>query len=110
MKYVAQIVFFLGLLAVKLGVYRDYGISIDEPMSRQNGAVTLKYVAERFAPSLTARAEFDQFMTERRNRPRGDALLTRGKPLGAPERVCRSNLWRRLRSAGCRSRDNAGHG
>ena len=77
MKHVAQIVFFLGLLAVGLGVYRDYGISIDEPMSRQNGAVTLKYVAERFAPSLTDRTEFDQFMTERRNRPRGDALLTR---------------------------------
>ena len=52
MKYPAQIVFFLVLLAVGLGVYRDYGISWDEPTSRINGAVTLKYVAERFAPSL----------------------------------------------------------
>ena len=52
MKYPAQIVFFLVLLAVGLGVYRDYGISSDEPTSRINGAVTLKYVAERFAPSL----------------------------------------------------------
>ena len=56
MKYVAQIIFFLGLLAVGLGVYRDYGISIDETVSRENGAVTLKYAAERFAPSLLTRA------------------------------------------------------
>lgn len=52
MKYAAQITFFLVLLAVGLGVYRDYGISWDEPRSRQNGMVTLKHVAERFAPSL----------------------------------------------------------
>jgi hypothetical protein len=51
-KYPAQIVFFLVLLVVGFGVYRDYGISSDEPTSRINGAVTLKYVAERFAPSL----------------------------------------------------------
>jgi hypothetical protein len=51
-KYPARIIFFLVLLAVGLGVYRDYGISSDEPTSRTNGAVTLKYVAERFAPSL----------------------------------------------------------
>src|SRR6266536_190824 len=51
MKYAAQIAFFLVLLAVGLGVYRDYGISWDEPRSRINGSVTFKYVAERFAPS-----------------------------------------------------------
>ena len=52
MKYAAQIAFFLLLLAVGVGVYRDYGISWDEPESRQNGVVTLKYLAEHFAPSL----------------------------------------------------------
>src|SRR5262249_11876019 len=52
MKYPTQIVFFLVLLAVGLGVYRDYGISWHEPVSRINGGATLKYVAERFAPSL----------------------------------------------------------
>jgi hypothetical protein len=56
-KCFAQIVFFLGLLAVGLGIYRDYGISIDEPTSRLNGAVTLKYLAERFAPSLNPGTE-----------------------------------------------------
>jgi hypothetical protein len=52
MKYVAQIVFFLVLLAVGLGFYRDYGISWDELASRMTGAVTLKYVAQCVAPSL----------------------------------------------------------
>src|SRR5262245_33993441 len=51
MKYGAQIAFFLLLLTVGLGVYRDYGISADEPASRLNGVVTLNYVLERFAPS-----------------------------------------------------------
>jgi hypothetical protein len=52
MRYAAQIVFFLLLLAVGVGVHRDYGISWDEPDTRADGVVTLKYVAERFAPSL----------------------------------------------------------
>jgi len=49
LKYAIQILFFLVLLVVGLCIYRDYGISSDEPFSRANGAVTLKYVAERFA-------------------------------------------------------------
>jgi len=52
MRYAAQIAFFLLLLAVGVGVYRDYGISWDEPDTRARGRVALKYVAERFAPSL----------------------------------------------------------
>ena len=51
-KRSAKIVFFLILVAVGLSIYRDYGISWDEPTSRLNGAVTLKYVAERLAPAL----------------------------------------------------------
>jgi hypothetical protein len=54
MKYAAQIAFFLILLAVGLGVYRDYGISWDEPTSRYNGMVTLEYVAECVTPSRHA--------------------------------------------------------
>jgi Dolichyl-phosphate-mannose-protein mannosyltransferase len=56
MKYAAQIAFFLVLLAIELGIYRDYGISWDEPRSRINGLVTFKYVAERFALSRLADA------------------------------------------------------
>jgi hypothetical protein len=52
MKRTTKIVFFLILIAVGLGIYRDYGISWDELTSRSNGAITLKYVVERFAPSL----------------------------------------------------------
>lgn len=42
--------FFAGLLVLGLSVYRDYGVSWDEPVDRANGAVNLKYVAERLAP------------------------------------------------------------
>ncbi|GAB3574246.1 hypothetical protein GCM10027345_07890 [Hymenobacter daeguensis] len=31
---------------------RDYGISVDESTSRENGMVSLKYVLQRFAPAL----------------------------------------------------------
>jgi hypothetical protein len=51
-KYPAQIFLFLALLAIGLGVYRDYGISWDEPEMRSIGAATLAYAAKRFAPSL----------------------------------------------------------
>jgi hypothetical protein len=51
-----QIVFFLVLVAVGLGVFRDYGISWDEPPQRLSGLVTFKYIAERFAPSLLPEA------------------------------------------------------
>jgi len=56
MRHPVRIVFFLILLAVGLGVYRDYGISLDEVAQRSIGAMTLAYVANRLAPSLLARA------------------------------------------------------
>jgi hypothetical protein len=52
LKYTIQSLFFLVLLVIGLCIYRDYGISWDEPTQRQSGQVTLKYVAERLAPSL----------------------------------------------------------
>ncbi|RTQ47527.1 hypothetical protein EJV47_19100 [Hymenobacter gummosus] len=47
--------FFLGVLLLGLAVYRDYGVSWDEPVDRLNGAVNAKYVAERLAPELARR-------------------------------------------------------
>ncbi|UOR04781.1 hypothetical protein MUN82_17770 [Hymenobacter aerilatus] len=44
--------FFGLLLLLGLYVYRDYGVSWDEPVDRDNGAVNLKYVLERVAPQL----------------------------------------------------------
>jgi len=44
--------FFALLLVLGLCVYRDYGVSWDEPVDRENGVVNLKYVAERLAPQL----------------------------------------------------------
>ncbi len=46
------ILFFAALLALGLAIHRDYGISWDEPFQRFSGAVTVKHLAERFAPSL----------------------------------------------------------
>ena len=42
---------FLCLLVVGLSIYRDYGISWDEPSQRLIGAVTVKYINSIFAPS-----------------------------------------------------------
>jgi len=39
--------FILGLM-----IHADYGVSWDEPVSRTNGVVNLKYVAEKLAPSI----------------------------------------------------------
>jgi len=46
------VLFFAAVLALGLAIHRDYGISWDEPFQRFTGAVTVKHLAERFAPSL----------------------------------------------------------
>ncbi|QNE41236.1 hypothetical protein F1C16_17585 [Hymenobacter sp. NBH84] len=51
-KTVIVLLFFSAILMLGLSVYRDYGVSWDEPVDRANGAVNLKYVAERLAPQL----------------------------------------------------------
>jgi hypothetical protein len=43
---------FVAQLVLGLAIYRDYGFSFDEGAQRVMGAVTVKYVAERVAPSL----------------------------------------------------------
>lgn len=48
------ILFFGVVLAVGVLVHRDYGISWDEPHQRFTGAVSVKYLAELFAPSLVS--------------------------------------------------------
>jgi hypothetical protein len=48
------ILFFAALLALGLAIHRDYGISWDEPFQRFTGAVTVKHLAEKFAPSLVS--------------------------------------------------------
>ena len=46
--------FFAALLALGLGVFRDYGVSFDEEISRNNGMITLKHVAQKVAPAWVA--------------------------------------------------------
>jgi hypothetical protein len=65
-KYLVQIIFFVVLLAIGLSIYRDYGISLDEPRARLRGIVTLKYVASLLrhtpndfpSPSATADGDY----------------------------------------------------
>lgn len=43
---------FVIYLAVGIAIHADFGISWDEPISRTNGLVNLRYVEEKFAPDL----------------------------------------------------------
>jgi len=47
--------FFGSLLLLGAGLFRDYGVSWDEPVDRQNGLVSLRYAAGRLAPAWAAR-------------------------------------------------------
>jgi 4-amino-4-deoxy-L-arabinose transferase-like glycosyltransferase len=50
----ATAAFFAAYLGVGLGAFRDYGMSRDEPISRFNGIVVARYVAETFTPAAAA--------------------------------------------------------
>jgi hypothetical protein len=39
-------------ISLALNIFKDYGVSWDEPISRTNGMVTLNYLAETFWPSI----------------------------------------------------------
>lgn len=43
-------IYFAAILVLGLFVFDDYGISWDEPVQRQTGLVSAKYVLERFSP------------------------------------------------------------
>ena len=49
-KYVR--LYFLGLIFIGIFIFKDFGISWDEPISRNNGAVSVKYALETIAPGL----------------------------------------------------------
>jgi hypothetical protein len=51
-KIVQHHTIFLVYVIVGASSYSDYGLSWDEPISRQNGGVNIKYFGERFAPFL----------------------------------------------------------
>ncbi len=47
-KKLVTTIFFGFLLIVGLSVYKDYGVGVDEPVERMNGAVSLNYLADLF--------------------------------------------------------------
>jgi hypothetical protein len=51
---ISVIIFFIMVLTVGLICYPDYGISFDEPVSRDNGGISLKYVLKKFDSSILA--------------------------------------------------------
>jgi hypothetical protein len=44
--------FFMLFIVLGLHLVQDYGMSWDEPNSRMNGGVTVKFIGEKFAPIL----------------------------------------------------------
>ena len=57
-------VFFALVLGLGLSIYRDYGLSIDENQSRDNGMITLKHVGRMVAPAwIAADHDFDKYYT-----------------------------------------------
>jgi hypothetical protein len=56
--------FFALVLLLGLLIFRDYGLSIDENQSRDNGMITLKHVAQKVAPAwVAADHDFDKYNT-----------------------------------------------
>lgn len=44
--------FFIFLIALGLNIFKDYGISFDEPVSRENGAISLNHIFKKFDISV----------------------------------------------------------
>lgn len=56
--------FFSLVLALGLSIFPDYGISMDESISHDNGLITLKHVALKLNPDwVAADRQFDRFQT-----------------------------------------------
>jgi Dolichyl-phosphate-mannose-protein mannosyltransferase len=62
---VITIIFFLLVFALSLIIYKDYGISLDEPAQRLIGIVNVNYVAEVFGiNSILQNPHFANFFTQ----------------------------------------------
>lgn len=58
------VLFFLLFFFLGIHLYKDYGISFDEPVNRENGVVSLKHVLDTFAPQLVSQdPELSQLRT-----------------------------------------------
>ena len=56
------ILFFIGFL-----IYKDYGISLDEEITRNNGLVSIKYIVDLFFPQYASNFELIQNIPELKN-------------------------------------------
>ena len=49
--------FFIGLIIIGYILHQDYGISLDEEISRNNGLVSIKYICDFLLPQYTCNFE-----------------------------------------------------
>lgn len=88
-------IFFTLVLALGLFIFRDYGFSVDETISHDNGMITLKHVALKLNPAwVAADHEFDLYqmpLAEYRDRDYGVAFET---PVTFLERLLHFNDYR----------------
>ena len=54
------LIFIIPLILILIGfiVYKDYGISLDEEISRNNGLVSIKYICDFLFPQYSDNFEF----------------------------------------------------
>lgn len=63
------LIFFIPLILVLIGfsIYRDYGISLDEEISRNNGLVSIKYICDFLFPQYTSGFDLIKNVPELKN-------------------------------------------
>ena len=68
-KYNTILIFILPLILFFIGfsIYEDYGISLDEEITRNNGLVSIKYIVDLFFPQHASNFELIQNVPELKN-------------------------------------------
>ena len=63
------LIFIIPLILVLIGfiIYRDYGISLDEEITRNNGLVSIKYICDLFFPQYANNLELIKNVPEIKN-------------------------------------------
>ena len=68
-NHITLITFILPLILILIGflLHKDYGISLDEEITRNNGLVSIKYIADLFFPQYASNFELIQNIPELKN-------------------------------------------
>jgi hypothetical protein len=89
---VVVVIFFVLFFFLGIHLFKDYGISFDEPVSRDNGGISLKHVLDKFVPEFAGRdpvlSQMHPSLSEYRDRDYGVAF---DLPAIAVERLLQIN-------------------